>query len=312
MALLIYGLDNDEVGSAEGWRAAAAELLPEREVRIFPETGDVAEIDYLAFMHPDFDAIPALPKLKAMFSRSAGVESFIGHPKLPAVPLGKIEPAGGDPMMTEYVLMHVLRLHREMPTYQAAQAREAWLRQPILRPEQRRIGFLGFGLMAKAPALVLRSLGFPVAAWVRNPRPQAEVPIFHGPGQLDAFLRQTDILVCLLPLTRETGGILGARTFGLLPRGAMLVNLGRGRHVVEAELIAALDSGQLAHAALDALYPEPLPPGNPLWRHPKVTVMPHVARRPTIRQLMTEIAANIRSLEAGGGLLQEVDRRLGY
>ncbi len=312
MALLIYGLDNDEVGSAEGWRAAAAELLPEREVRIFPETGDVAEIDYLAFMHPDFDAIPALPKLKAMFSRSAGVESFIGHPKLPAVPLGKIEPSGGDPMMTEYVLMHVLRLHREMPTYQAAQAREAWLRQPILRPEQRRIGFLGFGLMAKAPALVLQSLGFPVAAWVRNPRPQAEVPIFHGPGQLDAFLRQTDILVCLLPLTRETGGILGARTFGLLPRGAMLVNLGRGRHVVEAELIAALDSGQLAHAALDALYPEPLPPGNPLWRHPKVTVMPHVARRPTIRQLMTEIAANIRSLEAGGGLLQEVDRRLGY
>jgi glyoxylate/hydroxypyruvate reductase A len=199
-----------------------------------------------------------------------------------------------------------------MPTYQAAQAREAWLRQPILRPEQRRIGFLGFGLMAKAPALVLRSLGFPVAAWVRNPRPQAEVPIFHGTGQLDAFLRQTDILVCLLPLTRETEGILGARTFGLLPRGAMLVNLGRGRHVVEAELIAALDSGQLAHAALDALYPEPLPPGNPLWRHPKVTVMPHVARRPTIRQLMTEIAANIRSLEAGGGLLQEVDRRLGY
>jgi glyoxylate/hydroxypyruvate reductase A len=312
MALLIYGLDNDEVGSAAGWRQAASELLPEREVRIFPEAGDVAEIDYLAFMHPDFDAIPALPKLKAMFSRSAGVESFIGHPKLPAVPLGKIEPAGGDPMMTEYVLMHVLRLHREMPTYQAAQAREAWLRQPILRPEQRRIGFLGFGLMAKAPALVLRSLGFPVAAWVRNPRPQAEVPIFHGTGQLDAFLRQTDILVCLLPLTRETEGILGARTFGLLPRGAMLVNLGRGRHVVEAELIAALDSGQLAHAALDALYPEPLPPGNPLWRHPKVTVMPHVARRPTIRQLMTEIAANIRSLEAGGGLLQEVDRRLGY
>jgi glyoxylate/hydroxypyruvate reductase A len=312
MALLIYGLDNDEVGSAAGWRQAASELLPEREVRIFPEAGDVAEIDYLAFMHPNFDAIPALPKLKAMFSRSAGVESFIGHPKLPAVPLGKIEPAGGDPMMTEYVLMHVLRLHREMPTYQAAQAREAWLRQPILRPEQRRIGFLGFGLMAKAPALVLRSLGFPVAAWVRNPRPQAEVPIFHGTGQLDAFLRQTDILVCLLPLTRETEGILGARTFGLLPRGAMLVNLGRGRHVVEAELIAALDSGQLAHAALDALYPEPLPPGNPLWRHPKVTVMPHVARRPTIRQLMREIAANIRSLEAGGGLLQEVDRRLGY
>ena len=121
-------------------------------------------------MRPDFDAIPALPNLKAMFSRSAGVEAFIDHPKLPQVPLGKIEPAGGDPMMTEYTVMHVLRFHREMPLYQQAQANREWLRRPIVRPEQRRIGFLGLGLMAKAPALVLKSLGFPVSAWVRSPR----------------------------------------------------------------------------------------------------------------------------------------------
>jgi glyoxylate/hydroxypyruvate reductase A len=263
-------------------------------------------------MHPDFDALPVFPNLKAMFSRSAGVEAFVNHPKLPNAPLGKMEPPGGDPMMTEYVVMHVLRFHRDMPGYQAAQANREWRRTRIVRPEERRIGFLGYGMMAKAPALVLKSLGFPVSAWVRTPREQEEVPIFHGPGQLEPFLNQTDIAVCLLPLTRETEGIFCARSFAMMPRGSMLVNVGRGKHVVAEDLIRALDSGQLSYAALDALWPEPLPPDSPLWLHPKVTVMPHVARRPTVPQLVTEIAANIRSVEAGGRLLQEVDKTMGY
>jgi glyoxylate/hydroxypyruvate reductase len=311
MALLIYGLDR-QIGNAQAWRDSFAEHCPDLDIRIFPEVGNTADIEYLAFMRPDFDAIPTLPNLKAMFSRSAGVEAFIDHPKLPQCPLGKIEPEGGDPMMTEYTIMHVLRFHREMPVYQQAQANREWLRRPIVRPETRRIGFLGLGLMAKAPALVLQSLGFPVSAWVRSPKPGSEIPIFHGPDQFEPFMKQTDIAVCLLPLTRETEGILCARTFAMMPRGAMVINIGRGKHVVEADLIAALDSGQLSYAALDALYPEPLPPDNPLWLHPKVTVMPHVARRPTVNQLVTEIAANIRNIEAGGGLLQEIDKATGY
>ena len=208
--------------------------------------------------------------------------------------------------------MHVLRFHRDMPGYQAAQARKEWRRVPIARPEQRRVGFLGFGMMATAPALVLKSLGFPVSAWVRSPRKAAEVPLFHGDDQLESFLGQTDIAVCLLPLTPETEGIFCARTFAMMPKGAMLVNVGRGKHVVEKDLIAALDSGQLSYAALDALWPEPLPPESPLWLHPKVTIMPHVARRPTVGQLVTEVAANLKSLEAGGRLLQEIDVSLGY
>lgn len=312
MAMLIYGLDNTQIGTAEGWRDTLAELMPDLDLRIFPEVGKVEEIEYLAFMRPDFDRIPPLPKLKAMFSRSAGVEAFIDHPKMPKVPLGKIEPSGGDPMMTEYVVMHVLRCHREMHVYAEAQARKEWLRLRIPRPEERRVGFLGLGLMATAPALVLRSLGFPVSAWVRSPRAESEIPVVHGADQLAPFLARTDILVCLLPLTRETEGILCARNFALLPKGAMVINIGRGRHLVEADLIAALDSGHLACAALDALHPEPLPPESPLWSHPRVTVLPHIARRPTIRQLATEIAANIRSLESGGGLLQEIDRTTGY
>lgn len=311
MALLIIELDK-RIGNAKAWRDTLSELLPDLEVRFWPEPGDPSRIDYLAFMHPDFNALPEFPNLQAMFSRAAGVDDIVRHPRLPKAPLGKIEPPGGDPMMTEYVVMHVLRLHREMPKYQAAQARKEWLRVPIKRPEDRRIGLLGFGMMAKAPALVLQSLGFKVSAWVRKPRPAAEVPIFHGPGQLEPFLNQTDIVVCLLPLTKETEGILSARTFAMLPKGAMLVNVGRGRHVVDADLIAALDSGHLEHAALDALWPEPLPQESPLWHHPKVTVMPHVARRPTVRQLANEIAANIKSLRSGGGLLQAVDLEMGY
>src|SRR5215213_7063772 len=318
MALLIYGLDR-QIGNAQAWRDAFAEHCPDLEIRVFPEVGDPAEIEYLAFMRPDFDAIPPLPKLRAMFSRSAGVEAFINHPNLPNCPLGKIEPEGGDPMMTEYTVMHVLRFHREMPlyqqaqaNYQQAQANREWLRRPIVRPEERRIGFLGLGLMAKAPALVLKSLGFPVSAWVRSPKPDSEIPIFHGPDQFERFMNQTDMAVCLLPLTHETEGIFCARTFAMMPRGAMVINIGRGKHVVEADLIAALDSGQLSYAALDALYPEPLPPDNPLWLHPKVTVMPHVARRPTVAQLVTEIAANISSIESGGELLQEIDKTIGY
>jgi len=311
MAMLIINLDK-VIGSPQAFRDAFKEQIPDLPVRFWPDAGDAKDIEYLAFMHPDFSVLPAFPNLKAMFSRSAGVESFIRHPKLPKVPLGKVEPSGGDPMMTEYVVMHVLRLHRDMPGYQAAQARKEWRRVPIVRPEQRRVGFLGFGMMAKAPALVLQSLGFKVSAWVRSPRQSEEVPIFHGRDQLESFLGQTDIAVCLLPLTPETEGIFCARTFAMMPKGAMLVNVGRGKHIVEKDLIAALDSEQLSYAALDALWPEPLPPENPLWLHPRVTIMPHVARRPTVGQLVAEVAANIRSLKAGGRLLQEVGVARGY
>lgn len=311
MALLVVNLDKF-IGDAAAWRDTFAEILPHVDLRIFPDVGDPSEIEYLAFMRPDFDVIPALPNLKAMFTRSAGVDSFIRHPKVPQVPLGKLEPSGGDPMMTEYVIMHVLRFHRDMPDYQERQANREWHRVKITRPEERRIGFLGYGMMAKAPALVLKSLGFPVSAWTRSPKPDAEVPVFHGDDQLEPFLNQTDIAVCLLPLTKETEGIFSARTFAMMPKGAMLVNVGRGKHVVTDDLIAALDSDHLKYASLDAHVPEPLPPESPLWAHPKITVMPHVARRPTVSQLVTEIAANLRSLDTGHGLLQEIDKTAGY
>lgn len=311
MALLLVDLHN-QIGNAEAWLASFKEHLPDLEIRLWPDAGNVADIEYMAFMRPDFDVLPTFPNLKGMFSRSAGVEGFAGHPKFPKVPLGKVEPPGGDPMMTEYVVMHALRLHREMPKFHAAQSRREWLKVPIKRPEQRRIGFLGYGAMAQAPAQILKALGFPVSAWVRSPRPGADIPVHAGHDHLAAFLGQTDIAICLLPLTPETEGIFCARTFAMMPAGAMLVNLGRGKHVVDADLIAALDSGRLEHASLDVTWPEPLPESSPLWSHPKVTILPHIARRPTVGQIVKEIAANVRSVRAGGGLLQQIDVARGY
>src|SRR5471030_2469734 len=205
MALLIVNLDKI-IASAQAFRDTFKEQLPDLPIRFWPDAGELKDIEYLAFMHPDFNQLPTFPNLKAMFSRAAGVEDIVKHPKLPKVPLGKVEPAGGDPMMTEYVVMHVLRLHRDMPGYQAAQAKREWRRTTIMRPEQRRVGFLGFGMMARAPALVLKSLGFKVSAWVRNTRAEGDVPIYHGPDQLEPFLQQTDIAVCLMPSVSLVSG----------------------------------------------------------------------------------------------------------
>ena len=311
MALLIYGLDR-QIGNAQAWRDTFAELVPGLEVRIFPEIGDAADIEYLAFMRPDFDAIPALPKLKAMFSRSAGVEAFIDHPKLPQVPLGKIEPSGGDPMMTEYTVMHVLRFHREMPKYQR--------RRPIANgcagrscgPETRRIGFLGLGLMAKAPALVLKSLGFPVSAWVRSPRAGEEIPIFPGADQFEPFMDQTDIAVCLLPLTRETEGILCARTFAMMPRGRD----GHQHRPRQARRRSRSDRGARFRAALlrraRRAETRAAAAGKPAMAASESDRDAACRAPPDRAQLVAEIAANIRSVEAGGGLLQEIDKKIGY
>jgi glyoxylate/hydroxypyruvate reductase A len=299
-------------GPPEVWEKHIKAGHPNLEIRFWPDIGNPEDIEYLAFGKPLFDDLPDLPNLKIMMTRQAGVDGFVRHPRLPKVPLTKLENEAGDAMMTEYAIMHVLRLHRNVPAYKAQQAEKIWQEIPHVRPENRGVGFMGYGTMAKPPANFLASLGMNVAAWTRSPKPDAEVEIFHGPDQLEAFLNRSDIVVCLLPATNETIGILNAGAFAMLPKGASVINLGRGEHVVEDDLIAALDSGHLGGASLDTTAPEPLPQESPLWTHPKVLIMPHVARRPPLTQLVPQIIENIRRFEAGEPLLQEVDQSLGY
>ncbi len=309
MAMLLL---NPFRGSGEAWQAALMEAIDGLEARIWPDIGAPEDIEYIMIGRIDLAELPQLPNLKLMVSLYAGVEGLLANPSLPDAPLVKAEPMTGDSSLTEYAITHVLRHHRNLPAYQAQQARHQWNGLPHKRAAERTVGFLGYGLLSKPMADLLTYMNFNVIAWTRTPKPDAPIEVFHGTGGFAPFLERSEITVCMLPLTSETEGILNADAFARMPTGAAIINLGRGAHVIDADLIAALDQDHLAAATLDVTSPEPLPPESPLWDHPKVTIMPHVARRPNISDSLPLIVENIRRLEAGEPLLQFVDRDAGY
>jgi glyoxylate/hydroxypyruvate reductase A len=272
------------LGTSKEWRDAVVALMPDLEVRLWPEVGDPADIEYLLIGRFDLAELPPLPNLRLILAMFAGFEHLLYHPDCPPVPFVRTGPPAGDPAMTEYTVLHVLRHHRHMPDYLAQQRRKEWQAISQKQPHEQRIGFLGLGNMAAPPARALASLGFDVAAWVRTPRSSDDdVTIFAN-----------------------------AETFAALPRGAAVINLGRGDHIVDEDLIAALDSGHLSGATLDATSPEPLPPESGLWSHPAITIMPHVARRVRGETSAPQIVENIRRDRAGAPLLWQVDREAGY
>ena len=307
MALLLMPV----FGSAETWRRAFAAAMPELELRIWPELGNPADIEAAAMAIPPAGALAKLPNLRLILSLTAGVDGLLRDPDLPAVPIVRAGDPAGDAMMNEATLLHVLRHHRYMPDYLAAQRRREWIKKPIKAASERKVGEMGLGMIGLAAAEALVMTGFQVAGWVRQPRAGGKIEIFSGQDQFKPFLARSEILVNYLPLTEETRGIVCAQTLAALPQGAAFINLGRGDHVVETDLIAALDSGHLAAATLDVYPVEPLPSDSPLWAHPKITVMPHVARRLMPDDLAPRICELIRQFRAGASLT-EVDRKRGY
>jgi glyoxylate/hydroxypyruvate reductase A len=299
-------------GGPEVWRREFAAAMPELEVRIWPQIGDAADIEAAAIVALPPGALAKLPNLRLILSLTAGTDSLFRDPDLPGVPIARAGDPAGDAMMNETALLHVLRHHRNMPDYLRAQQRGEWIKLPVKRASERKVGVMGLGTIGLACANLLASVGFQVAGWVRQPRSAGAVEVFAGREALKPFLARSEILLNLLPLTTETRGILGADAFKALPAGAAVINLGRGEHVVEHDLIAALDGGQLAAATLDVYPVEPLPGDSPLWRHPGITVMPHVARRLDPSDLAPRICAILRDFRAGRPLGQLVDRERGY
>jgi phosphoglycerate dehydrogenase-like enzyme len=210
------------------------------------------------------------------------------------------------------VLLNVLRFHRQDPEYRTLQAARRWEELPAPDTASRRVGILGLGELGGAAAAALSALGFPVMGWSRAPKDRRGVECFHGPGGFDAMLPRADILVCLLPLTPETRGVLDRRALGLLPRGAFLLNAARGGHVVQDDLLAALDSGRIAAAALDVFEPEPLPPEHPFWSHPRVVMTPHAASITIPSSAAPQVVENLRRARSGRPLLNLVDFGAGY
>jgi glyoxylate/hydroxypyruvate reductase A len=214
--------------------------------------------------------------------------------------------------MKQYVLMRVLHYHRDMPAYEQQQQAALWRQLPPRETRERRVGVMGVGQIGGTCARALAELGFDVRGWARNGREIRGVNVFGGHGRLREFLSGIEILICLLPLTAETRGILNGQHFALLARGAWVINLGRGAHLVEGDLLQALESGQLAGATLDVFAAEPLPREHPFWRDPRITITPHVSALTRPETAVLRLARNIARERAGQPLLDLIDRAAGY
>ena len=301
------------VGPMEPWLKRLKEAFPADDVRAVPDIGDPTKVEIALVAHPNGAIFAQLQNLKLVIGLRAGVDDLLALKELqPNIPVVRAQEPGGDKMIDEYVLLHVLRHHRYMPEFIAAQARREWVNPGAKFAEERAIGFMGLGVIALSAARRVRDLGFRVAAWTRSSKNEPGIESFAGPDRLMPFLARTEILVNLLAVTPETANIVNAKTLAALPKGASFINVGRGEHVDEMALIAALDSGHITHATLDVFRTEPLPKDHPFWTHPKITVMPHTARRPRAAQIIPHAVENIRRFRAGQPLLQPVDRKRGY
>ncbi len=308
MALMFLSPDDP----AELWRDELLARMPGLEIRIWPEVGDPAAIDLALVWRPPPGELARYPNLKAILSLGAGIEGLIADPTVPDVPIARMVDPSLARTMIEYVLLAVLRHHREFDRFERAQRARRWAYRFPPQAAERRIGIMGLGELGAAVARRLVAHGFAVFGWSRTPKALPGVTSYAGRSELHAFLHQVDILVCLLPLTAETGGILDAETFASLPHGACVINVARGAHLVEADLIAALDAGHLGGATLDVFQTEPLPPESPLWAHPKVLVTPHVASYSLPATAAEGVVENIRRARAGQPLRHQVDRARGY
>ncbi|ASM16365.1 glyoxylate/hydroxypyruvate reductase GhrA [Serratia marcescens] len=303
--------------NAQEWLAGIKQRLPQAEIREW-QRGDERPADYALVWRPPHEMLANRRDLKAVFALGAGVDAILDqerkHPgTLPAgVPLLRLEDTGMAQQMQEYALSYALRYFRRFDEYQALQQRQEWQPLDPHSLDDFTIGILGAGVLGQSVARKLTEFGFRVRCWSRSAKQIDGVQSFAGEAQRAAFLDGVKLLINLLPNTPETVGILNRELFAQLSTGAYLINIARGAHLVEADLLAALEQGQLAAATLDVFAREPLPQDHPFWRHPRVTITPHIAAITLPQQAMDQIAANIRALEAGHAPAGVVDRQRGY
>jgi len=295
-----------ETEKAEHWIPLLERALPRDRILLRPE----APIDVALVATPPPGTLETLKDVKLIQSLWMGVEKLLADPALPkGVPLARLVDPGMVAAMSETVLAHVLDWHRHHYAYRAQQHERRWHRHRQYLAADRTVGLLGLGELGSDAARKLLALGFNVAGWSRSRKDLGRLLWFDDLG---AMLEASDVAVCLLPLTPQTRDILNATTLRKIRAGGCVINLARGGHLVASELIAALDSGHLAHAYLDVFEPEPMPADQALWRHPKVTITPHAAALTDSRTALPKIVENIERLRNGRPLLNVVDLEVGY
>lgn len=288
-----------------------------RPVRLWPEIGDASDVEIACVWRAPHGLLATLPNLGLIVNLAAGVDHLLADPNLPDVPIVRAAHADLSMRVTEYVVLHTLRYHRRQPLYEAQQRQRLWKEHPQPAASEVAVGVMGLGVIGTEAVRVLARIGFRVAGWSTSEKLVDGVETFHGPAGLDPFLARTEILICLLPLTKTTRGILNRSLFARLKRdgaagGAFLINAGRGRLQIDGDILAALDDGTLSGATLDVFPHEPLPPESSLWAHPKATITPHNAGDILPDILVAEVMAQVARLDRGEPLLNVVDRTRGY
>jgi glyoxylate/hydroxypyruvate reductase len=302
----------------EEWAERFQGLSHAREVRLWPESvGDPRDITYACVWLPPQGLLATFPNLQAIFSLGAGVDQLLSDLSLPQVPIVRIVDPDLTMRMREYVTLHVLLHHRRQNLYLAQQRDRLWRVHDQPAANEVTVGIMGLGTLGRDSAATLRRIGFRVVGWSRRAKELPDIETFHGPAGLDPFLARSEILVVLLPATPATEGILRLSLFRKLKRdgalgGAYLINAGRGKLQIDADIQVALDEGSLNGASLDVFPIEPLSRESPLWSHPKVTITPHNAAASVPRTLVTNILAQIERYEAGHSLNNVVNRDVGY
>lgn len=299
------------------WMSALKEALPGRKIVSFPEIDDPESVEYALVWSPKSGVLNGFPNLKAVFSLGAGVDHLLADKNLPDVPIARIVDPDLTSRMSEWVVSQVLLHHRKVLEYQEAQRQAQWreLNQPAAREVH--VGIMGLGELGKDAADILCRLGFTVHGWSRTPKELPKVSCFHGSSGMEEFLENTDILVCLLPLTPETKGFVDTsllqklRSDGVLG-GPVFINAGRGKIQIEQDLLRALDDGTLKGASLDVFEVEPLPDTSPLWGLPNLIITPHAAAVSNPPVLSRLIARQILNFENAGALDFLVDVNRGY
>ncbi|WP_223532702.1 2-hydroxyacid dehydrogenase [Pseudomonas sp. BF-R-30] len=296
----------------EQWKRLFAEHAPDIEWRAWPDIGDPKDIRYLAAWQAPDDLETLLPNLQVLFALSAGVDQ-LDLDRLPTtLPVVRLLDPSITRGMCEYASFAVLSLHRDMLRYRQQQMARCWQAHLLQPAAKRRVGVMGLGTQAQQILATLQTFGFDLSGWARSEHRIAGVDCFAGAEQLPAFLGRCDIVVCVLPLTEETKGILNRQLFKHLPKGAALVNMGRGGHLIEEDLLEALASGQLSAAVLDVLEQEPAAPDHPFWHHPQILLTPHIAAMTQPESAFSVLLENIRRHQRGESMLGQVDRERSY